>query len=378
MIDFNYPRALPVGENASKRQTLRLYMYVTAEALFAIIRSGALKLSHPWKTNDITECLAQRETQLRYAIKEYGYLCFTADPTSPAMWGYYADRGKGACLVFDFDAIELQEGVFEILIGGASDVSEPLIIRRVCYAETRYAGNSPQDTFFYKSCEWQHEKEYRIVVPLADKHVSVEEVRGGAGVALAHYYHGILSQLSGVILGPKFDGEDAEVKSYLRACGKQECYDRLYRVPNGTMRIAKADSRFALFVVVTRAELDPVEFRFSVTPPMETDRQSLSESRKRYSPLSHVRQVTLRSGFVLQEAAEEFFGVDEEVPFCHFSLSPEGEETENFFLAKINGTHLLLREQGMGLTVEWDYPETTLDKIYALFTATYPDGMCQE
>lgn len=373
MIDFRYPRVLPVGENASRRRTLRLYMYVSAEALYSVIRSGALKLSHPWKTNDITECLAQQEKQLRYAIKECGYLCFTADPTSPAMWGYYADRGKGACLVFDFDVIELQEGVFEILIGGASDVWEPLIIRKVCYAETRYAGNSPQDTFFYKSVEWQHEKEYRIVVPLADKHISVEEVRGSAGVSLAHYHHGLLSQLSGVILGPKFDGEDAEVKSYLRACGKQENYDRLYRVPGGTMRIAKADSRAALFAVVTRAELNSVAFRFEVTPPMERDRQSLSESRKLHSPLSHVKHVTLRSVFVLQEVAEEFFGVDAEVPFCYFTLSPEDEEKEDFFLSKHNGRYLLLREQGESFTVEFDYPETTLDKIYALFTATYPE-----
>lgn len=362
-----------MGENASKRQTLRLYMYVTAEALFAIIRSRALKLSHPWKTNDITECLAQRETQLRYAIKEYGYLCFSADPTSPAMWGYYADRGKGACLVFDFDVIELQNGVYEILIGGAADAVDPLIIRSVCYAESRYAGNCPRDTFFYKSVEWQHEKEYRIVVPLSDKHVSVEAVRGSAGVSLAHYYHGILSQLSGVILGPKFDGEDTEVKSYLRASGKQGSYERLYHGKRGPIRVEKPDSRFASFVVVTRAKLDPVKFRFEVCPPLEIDRAEFSRSLKRYIPLDEAERVCLRSGFILQDVAAAFFGVEEEVPFCYFSLSPEGEEPENFFLAKINGTRFLLREQGKSFTVEWDYPENKLEKIYALFTATYPD-----
>lgn len=378
MIDFQYPRVLPVGENASKRRTLRLFMYVSAEALYSIIRSGALKLSHPWKTNDITECLAQHEKQLRYAIREYGYLCFTADPTSPAMWGYYADRGKGACLVFDFDVIELQSGVWEILLGGAADAVDPLIIRSVCYAETRYAGNCPLDTFFYKSVEWQHEKEYRIVVPLSDEHVSVEEARGSAGVSLAHYYHGILSQLSGVILGPKFDGEDTEVKSYLRACGKQESYDRVYRVPNGTMRISKADSRFALFVEVTRAELNSVGFRFEVTPPLEMDRQSFSAGLKLHSPLSHVKQVTLRSDFLLQEIAEDFFSVNETISFCCFSLSPENEEEENFFLAKHNDCYLLLRKQGKSMTIEFDYPASTLDRLYSLFCATFPDSMRQE
>ena len=81
----------------------RLFMYVSEDSLFKILKSGLLRLSLPWNTNDVTECVAQQATTQSEGVKEFGYLCFSANPHSPAMWGLYADRSKGACLAFDFE-----------------------------------------------------------------------------------------------------------------------------------------------------------------------------------------------------------------------------------------------------------------------------------
>ena len=54
----------------------RLYMYTDEKALFSILRSGELRLSLPWNTNDVTECVAQKATEQSEGVKRYGYLCF--------------------------------------------------------------------------------------------------------------------------------------------------------------------------------------------------------------------------------------------------------------------------------------------------------------
>lgn len=97
---------------------LRLYLYVTEDALINILREGKLNISKPWGTNDITEGVKQGEEKQKENIKEFGYICLSETCTSPAMWGYYADRSRGACLAFTFDLNTSDEKTFYVLVKG--------------------------------------------------------------------------------------------------------------------------------------------------------------------------------------------------------------------------------------------------------------------
>ena len=103
---------------------LRLFMYVDEVALENIIRQERLRVSCPWRTNDVTEGVYAGEYSQNEDTKKYGYLCFSAVCNSPAMWGYYANRGRGACLVFDFDVRPLKNGEYEVLKHGLSCVEK--------------------------------------------------------------------------------------------------------------------------------------------------------------------------------------------------------------------------------------------------------------
>lgn len=371
MIQFNYPRILPFGENAEKRKTLRLYMYVTAESLFAILKSGKLKLSHPWKTNDITECLAQNELGLRYDIKKFGYLCFSSDPTSPAMWGYYAERGKGACLVFDFDVIEVQKNVFELVFDGTLDVDHPIYVRKVMYGETRCPRNTKGDEFFCKSKEWEHEEEYRIVLDLDNEAVDVEAVHTVREVSLAHYFNGLLNYMCGVILGPRFVGEETEIKSYLKHCFPKKmkeyiCEDGLFHLGFETLCSAR-------YANVHRAILHHLNFQF-VIPIFETvSHAETSRKFKRFTALSNIKSVGICRSVDLARIANLFFEEKNVNAFAAFSVKLENGGQEKYAFGCINGKYLLIREEKPHFLIELDYPLDCLEHLNDAFVKALRD-----
>ena len=56
------------------------YMYTTEKPLFDRLHTGKLKLSCPWRTNDVTERVAHKYVEQSEWVKSYGYLCFSATP----------------------------------------------------------------------------------------------------------------------------------------------------------------------------------------------------------------------------------------------------------------------------------------------------------
>ena len=201
----------------------RLFMYVSEDSLFKILKSGLLRLSLPWNTNDVTECVARQATTQSEGVKEFGYLCFSANPHSPAMWGLYADRSKGACLAFDFEVQSDEDdssGRYDILDKGAFFYSRD-VIRRIEYSEDRLPSVSKQDErfdtsfFFRKSREWEHEKEYRILYRLGLNDTVTIDREEGSPVP-RFYVRGMISHLSAIMLGTRFPYQIEEVKALMR------------------------------------------------------------------------------------------------------------------------------------------------------------------
>lgn len=167
-----------------------------------ILTTKQIFVSKPWNTNDITEGVTQGEAMQSEDIRELGYICLSETHQSPAMWGYYANRSKGACLVFDVNIEEYQE------------LSNCLYFGKVTYTEERaIAHDKAEVRLFKKAIDWKHEQEFRILFKLMSLSHKKEEKHGTTEIIF--YDTHLYKYLSGVILGTHCPRQCAEIQTYL-------------------------------------------------------------------------------------------------------------------------------------------------------------------
>lgn len=82
--------------------------------------------------------------------------CFSEIKDSLLMWAYYANNYKGVCIEFDFSNV--------------SDLKKH--IHKVQYSQNRPNLHESFDTYFWKSIQWSHEQEWRIVAYTDDEYLS--------------------------------------------------------------------------------------------------------------------------------------------------------------------------------------------------------------
>ena len=215
VYDIPLSFVFPDDEGNSPAETLKLCLYVGEQALMQIVDKQRLRLSCPWRTNDITECVAQAETYQTNIIKNFGYICLSSVWDSPKMWGLYAERSRGACLIFEFEVIKLDEETYEILENGKSALNNRLLIRKVRYSDIRAKGGDI-DILFRKSTTWSDEHEYRILFNLASVFSGeIETTQTSDGMRIDYYHSELLRNLRVIALGPKCRYNEVEIRSLL-------------------------------------------------------------------------------------------------------------------------------------------------------------------
>ncbi len=202
--------------NDENSHILKLYIYVTEDALINILREKKLNISRPWSTNDITEAVKQREEKQQEKIKEYGYICLSETCTSPAMWGYYADRSRGACLAFTFYVNTNDGKTFYVLDRKGQQFQDAIEIKKVEYCKNRASSDNIDKLIFRKSKDWSHEKEYRIKVDLAT--VDFIETKDKLNrISYIFKTDLIMEYLRGIILGVNCKKEKSEIDGIIRS-----------------------------------------------------------------------------------------------------------------------------------------------------------------
>lgn len=167
----------------------RLYHYTSYKAACEIIKSKKFLFSKRYGLNDlieghkITTRMAffedvgfdmSKEYIPELEMMRYQQISFSQDKTAGdmvyegfnlhSMWGLYADRGNGVCLVFDKDKLKL----------GARDYGrdvqyEDWIMPDYDFHNTSKDGvrsevwQRKDELFFYKRKEWEREQEFRII-----------------------------------------------------------------------------------------------------------------------------------------------------------------------------------------------------------------------
>lgn len=157
--------------------TEKVYHYTSFEAALNIIISNRLRFGKLSKMNDCNEVYRR----LRYAegvdlksiereYSMYKQLSFTRDKSLyagyavSAMWGHYAEKGYGVCLVFDKKELRYQlkrnmtrrNVVYRKIKDENIDVEEGDV--RAFFEKHR------KEIFFIKTKDWLYEQEWRILV----------------------------------------------------------------------------------------------------------------------------------------------------------------------------------------------------------------------
>lgn len=247
---------------------IRLFLYVNEEALTDILTEQRILISCPWKTNDATEAVPAHQESRPAEVNEMGYVCLSAICDSPSMWGHYANRAKGACLVFDFNIYPYHAGQYEILKHGMSR-SIPQWIQQIKYVDKRATAvaHNPWkkkeeanfDLMTTKSKDWEREQEYRIFYFLSKIKSENIVIPKEASLSDVKYYdREILTNLSGIILGVKSEISEHAINAALQRIKKKHIADKLHNplyIPVDDIKIIRAAYHPENFNYIVKQEL---------------------------------------------------------------------------------------------------------------------------
>lgn len=256
---------------------LRLFLYVDEKGLEDIFERQRIKISCPMRTNDATEAVGQNESAQSEEVRDYGYICLSSVHDSPAMWGYYANRSRGACVVFDFPIYEHNNHQYRILKNGI-DRLEPWVtwIEKIQYkleranAKIEYLGKDEPnfELLTTKSKDWEHEQEYRIFYYLrniAPSNIEISE--GKDGKSVVYYDSSILENITGVVLGVNYAGSITDFHSKIKhARHEQELkggYPQFYPVKDIPVIKASFDNKkFSYKIPIDEKRIPLIEEAF--------------------------------------------------------------------------------------------------------------------
>ena len=219
---------------------MRLYHFINKKYGRDSLRLNRLKIAHIDQLNDPFEFLGvelsnSENRELFYHLKqayskEFGILCFSASYHNPVLWAHYADSHKGLCLGFDVqseycrkvhysetrlsidefmdqqnqrsDAISAE--IWDKLAQRESQgqIDESCELENIVSASIRNdveADNEGREfmlkTFSTKFSHWSYEEEYRLFVPLINKHNGLYFWDYGDEIALKQVIIGLNSSI---------------------------------------------------------------------------------------------------------------------------------------------------------------------------------------
>ena len=161
------------------QDTDKLYHYTSFETALKIIASGQLRYGRLSNMNDVNEAyryvyynkdLNISSQDVLQELSLYRQLSFSVDGVNcgyniSPMWGHYAQKGRGVCLVFDRNKLENklseQSNVYSRTITYKSNYSGDIDIKMSDIPQS--IASQKDEIFFSKSSEWEYEQEYRIV-----------------------------------------------------------------------------------------------------------------------------------------------------------------------------------------------------------------------
>ena len=183
----------------------KLYHYTRFESCKKIIETNTLLFGRLKDMNDINELYRplfnngvddENAEKVQSMIDKLQQISLTRDMKNkmgfdiPSMWGHYADKGNGVCLVFDkqklLNRLSYNESIlFKGEIKYKSSFHSSIFAKFDKYGNAKlFSKNELKQYFFSKTKDWANEQEYRILainnidqerlnIPLQDSLVAI-------------------------------------------------------------------------------------------------------------------------------------------------------------------------------------------------------------
>lgn len=157
------------------------YHYTSFEAAVKIVESRVLLFSNIKKVNDINESSgpnviaknAAELEELQPFLASFTQISLTMDVGNhkgfdiPAMWGHYADRGNGACLVLDknnlIDEVDSRNLYSNRVVYNLAFPEDINYDKNKYGSPEAFIAMQKDELFFRKTPDWEYEQEYRII-----------------------------------------------------------------------------------------------------------------------------------------------------------------------------------------------------------------------
>lgn len=167
----------------------RLYHFTSFKSAYWIIASRKMKFGKMFRMNDLIESnrivfdrlVAENEEDIKYngtyaerEMHRYQQISFSQDRKHDdavfmgfdlhTMWGLYAERGCGVCLVFDKDKLRLGDRDYARNVEYENTIPADYGFRNKSKAGIKSEiWRRRDEIFFYKRKEWEYEQEYRVI-----------------------------------------------------------------------------------------------------------------------------------------------------------------------------------------------------------------------
>lgn len=169
-----------VQSNVNRRtfqSSNKLYHYTDLVSALKILSSKSLRYGRLSRMNDINECYrtvfcSEKTTVagVEETLRKYKQLSFSQDKERyagyaiSAMWGHYADKGKGVCLVFDKKKLlaSLPRKVWYRSVIYTTRSNVEMFVQGTSIEE--HLNKNYVDVFFKKTLDWSYEQEYRLLM----------------------------------------------------------------------------------------------------------------------------------------------------------------------------------------------------------------------
>ena len=177
-----------MGKSIHRRfeEMTKLCHFTSFKAACSIIESRELRFGKMFKMNDLIESgrihfgrifsnnLPDKDLSAEDEMQRYQQISFIQDRVRDdfeylgfdlhAMWGLYAERGYGACLVFDRNKLRLEEGDYARDVRYGNFIPSAYDFRNKSKRGLRSEiWRRKDEIFFGKRKEWEHEQEYRVI-----------------------------------------------------------------------------------------------------------------------------------------------------------------------------------------------------------------------
>ena len=160
-----------------------LYYFTLTKYALEGVKNRRLKVAELDKTNDPYDLLPFRwnedstesfiDAQHDYANKSK-MICFSETCQEPSLWGHYADSCMGICLGFEIDPSFMRLIVKIKYEKDRLNATNFQVISDLTKDENSEEGT--YDIRAYKSHHWEHENEWRVLIP--EEHLELDSITG--------------------------------------------------------------------------------------------------------------------------------------------------------------------------------------------------------